>query len=175
MLILVPNCHCFCEHSGSVSGSLVAVQSLSVCREHGDSQAHSMPCSWGAAAFLAPPGWQTLACLLCCFPRGCWLCLQGCGCKPMRVCRGSGGWGCRSVSHGVLCSPGTALERVPACVSTRLVCSPWPDILSCGTWISLPAPVCAHAGLWLCLAFRTVRVPCGSSSNAFSHTSLNNH
>lgn len=54
VLILGPNCHCFCVRSGSVSGSLGAVQSLSVHREHRDSLARSVPCSWGAAAFLAP-------------------------------------------------------------------------------------------------------------------------
>lgn len=140
MLILGPNCHCFCVHSGSVSGSLVAVQSLSVSRSSplcGDSQACSVPCSWGAAAFLAPgrmadpgllPPWA--------------LAVFAAVCVPARVCLQ--GLGVQSVSHTVLCSPGTAVERVPACLhKAGLQPLAWHPQLGCGMWISSPALPCA--------------------------------
>lgn len=143
-----------------------------------------MPCPWGAAAFLAPgrmtnPGLPPVL-----LPLWALAVFAGCGCEP--VSKGRGSWGCRSASQGAQCSAPLALPwNMCLPVPTSLVCSSWPDILSRGLWdVDLPPRlrrVRANAGPWPCLAewqqdaFRTVLVPCRTSSNAFSQTPLNNH
>lgn len=145
MLILGPNCHCFCVRSGSVSGSLVAVQSqgvwwlcraflctgtllsagmarLAVCPAPGELQL-----SWLLA------GWQTLGCL----PRGLWLSLQCWMCVIPGAVGEAGGAEC--VPWGAVLPWHCSGTCTCLCVHKAVL---QPGILSCGTWISSPALSC---------------------------------
>lgn len=139
MLILGPNCHCVCVHSGSVSGSLGALQSLS---EQGGSGIASLAVCPAPGELHFPGCWQDGKpwAVCCCFPRGCWL-FAG---VLVRACaRFQGQWELGMQGHRAV-PPSTAMEHVPACVCSDPGCLAAPGLTSSAVGVGCGSPSQLH-------------------------------